>query len=68
MTFVIAFDFPRSLPTQRRKLNRLLHRIGAEKVQDSFWKCNDLKALTKIPLFIKSWGGKAEILEEKFLF
>ncbi|MCD6403224.1 MAG: hypothetical protein J7K98_02765 [Candidatus Aenigmarchaeota archaeon] len=68
MSFILVYDFPRTFHTARRQLNRKLHRIGAEKLQDSVWKCNDLQALIDVALFIKSFGGRAEILEEKFVF
>ena len=68
MSFVIVFDFPKVLTSERRKLNRMLHRMGAERVQDSFWRCDDLKALFEAARFIKSCGGRVEILEEKFVF
>lgn len=68
MGFVLVFDFPRSLTTERRRLNRMLHRINARKIQDSFWRCENLNSLMEIALYIKSFGGKAEILEEKFIF
>ncbi len=65
---VLIYDFPSYLTTQRRQLNRLLHRIGALRIQDSVWRHPDLKALMEAAMFIKRNGGHAEILEEKFLF
>jgi len=66
--FVLVFDFPRNLTTARRKLNRLLHRINAKRLQDSVWSCDDLQQLMEVALFIKNFGGRASILEEKFVF
>jgi len=65
---VLVFDFPKSLTTQRRQLNRLLHRIGAKRVQDSFWRHEDLKSLIEVATFIKQNGGRASILEERLIF
>ncbi len=67
-SFVLVFDMPRSMQTERRILNRELHRAGAKRVQDSFWKLNDLDKLMQIAMHIRNIGGHAEILEEKFLF
>ena len=68
MSFVLIFDIPASLRTERRSINRELHRMGAECVQDSFWRHENLKQLIDLAVRIRSIGGKAEILEEKFLF
>lgn len=68
MSFVLVFDIPRSLATEKVRINRELHRADAVRVQDSFWKHNDLKTLMKIAMHIRRVGGQAEILEETFLF
>ena len=68
MSFVIVFDIPKWQSTERVRINRRLHRIGAERVQDSFWRHGDLKALIQLALWIRRIGGRAEILEEKFIF
>ncbi|MCD6403001.1 MAG: hypothetical protein J7K98_01575 [Candidatus Aenigmarchaeota archaeon] len=66
--FVLVFDFPRSLTTERRQLNRMLHRIGAKRLQDSLWRHEDLNSLMEVAMFIKRFGGSARILEERFVF
>ena len=68
MSFILAFDFPKRLSTERRKLNRMLHRIGAKKLQDSFWKHERLEELIEVARFIVASGGRASILEEKLVF
>lgn len=68
MSFVIVFDMPRTEMTERRRLHRELVRGGAEMVQDSFWKSDDMKFLIDIGMRIRKTGGSATILEEKFLF
>lgn len=67
-SFVLVFDIPKEMQRERRTINRELHRADAERVQDSFWKHNNLKILMEIAMHIRRVGGKAEILEEKFLF
>jgi len=68
MSFVIVFDIPRVEATEKVRINRELHRAGARKIQDSFWKHTNLKFLIDLALRIRKIGGKAEILEEKFIF
>ena len=68
MSFVIVFDIPTNERIEKVRINRELHRMGAKRVQDSFWRHENLKQLIKIAVRIRSIGGKAEILEEKFLF
>lgn len=68
MSFVLIFDIPLELQTLKRQVNRKLVRLGAEQVQRSVWKFNDLSQLTDIAIWIKSSGGDARILQEKFVF
>ncbi len=68
MSFVIAFDIPRSEQTERRRLHRELVRGGAVRIQDSFWRSEKIKFLIELGMRIKKIGGRATILEEKFLF
>ncbi|HDJ96744.1 MAG TPA: hypothetical protein ENG45_01585 [Candidatus Aenigmarchaeota archaeon] len=68
MSFIIIFDIPRNLSLVALRVNRTLKRIGANKIQHSAWRCKDLNALISIANFIKQHGGKASILEEKFVF
>jgi len=66
--FLLIFDIPRELNTLKVQVWRELNRKNAEKVQFSIWKSNNLKELVKIASWIKRLGGKASILEEKFIF
>ena len=68
MGFVLIYDIPRSLGSERVRINRELHRFGAERLQDSVWKHENLENLVQIAIRIRELGGKAEILEERFLF
>lgn len=67
MSFVIVFDIPSLLRTERKRITRELNRNGV-KIQDSFWRSDNLKFLIEIGNRIRKTGGSAEILEEKFLF
>lgn len=66
--FILSFDIPRNLSTERRRINRELNKIGAEIIHDSLWKSKNLTELIKIATMIKKFGGKARILEEKLIF
>ena len=68
MGFVIVFDMPRLEKTERVRIHRELVRGGAERIQDSFWKSDKIKFLIGIGMRIRKIGGRAAILEEKFLF
>jgi hypothetical protein len=66
--FILVFDIPRALNTLKVQVWRELRRSGCEMLQFSIWKSNDLKQLMNIALWIKKSGGRASILEEKFIF
>lgn len=66
--FVLVFDLPRELSTEKVRINRELKRVGARMIQFSVWELDNLKTLIKIAQQIKKVGGKAVILEERFLF
>jgi len=68
VSFVIVFDIPRSEMTERRRLHRELVRGGAVKIQDSFWRSDRIQFLIDVGMRIRKIGGRASILEEKFLF
>lgn len=68
MPHVIIFDIPQGEKILNVKVNRLLKKISAEKIQNSVWRSDNLKELTKIALWIRNAGGKATILEEKIIF
>lgn len=67
-SFVLVFDIPREMQTERRVINRELHRAGAEMIQQSFWRHENLKSLIEFAIRIRNLGGSASVLEEKFLF
>ncbi len=66
--FVLIYDIPVSETTLKVYVNRKLRRIGAIPIQKSVWKHSSLEKLFGIALAIKNSGGKASILEEKFIF
>jgi len=66
--FVISFDIPTEEETERRRINRELHGISARRIHQSFWEHGNLNQLVRIASRIKSIGGSARILEEKFIF
>ncbi|MBU5537100.1 MAG: hypothetical protein QW818_00500 [Candidatus Aenigmatarchaeota archaeon] len=68
MSFVIVFDIPSMLRTERRQIHRELTKYGCQMIQDSFWRSDNLKFLISIGTRIRKIGGSATILEEKFLF
>ncbi len=68
MNYVLTFDIPKELHRVQLKAWRYLHKIKAKKHQHSVWKHNNLKQLIEIAIYIKSNGGHASILEERFLF
>jgi CRISPR/Cas system-associated endoribonuclease Cas2 len=65
--YIILFDIPRGQTILNVKVNRLLNKISAEKMQNSVWRAENLQELTRIALWIKNAGGKATILEEKII-
>jgi len=68
MSFVLVYDLPRQLTTERKQLNLKLKRANAKKLQHSFWRHDNIKKLIDIGIWIRKIGGTAEILEERFLF
>ncbi len=67
-SFLMVWDLPRESASERKRVNRLLHFSGAKMLQHSLWKHRDLKKLTGIAIYIKNNGGRARILEERFIF
>lgn len=68
MTYLLIFDIPKGSTILNVKVNRLLKYIGAEKIQNSVWRSDNLKELTKIVIWIRNAGGKAQILEEIIVY
>jgi uncharacterized protein (UPF0128 family) len=66
--FILAFDLPRELHSERKRVNLELRRMNAKMIQFSIWESEKLEELMKIALMIKNLGGSSKILEEKFLF
>jgi uncharacterized protein (UPF0128 family) len=66
--FILAFDLPRELHSERKRVNLELRRMNARMIQFSIWESEKLEELMKIALMIKNLGGSSKILEEKFLF
>jgi uncharacterized protein (UPF0128 family) len=68
MSFILTFDIPRELALERKHVNLSLRRMNAKMIQFSVWEHENLSDLIKVALKIKSAGGSARILEEKFIF
>lgn len=68
MDYLIVFDLPRGSGAMGVKINRLLKKIGAEKVHNSVWRSENLRELTKIAVWARNAGGSARILEEKIVY
>jgi uncharacterized protein (UPF0128 family) len=68
MSFILTFDIPRELTSERKRVNLSLRKINAKTLQFSVWKHENLSDLMKVAIMIKSVGGSARILEEKFIF
>ena len=66
--FILVFDIPRDMKSEKVKVWRDLNKLGAKMFQYSVWKSSDLKSLIGIASFIKKLGGSASILEEKLIF
>lgn len=64
----MVWDLPKGLAKERKHINRAMHSSNAIMVQHSLWRHDDLKTPLDIALKIKQFGGKARILEERFLF
>ncbi len=65
---VLIYDMPLDKKSNARRIQRKLNSIGAKMIQQSVWKTNNLKDLIYIGVEIRKLGGRAEILEERFLF
>ncbi|TAL47268.1 hypothetical protein EPN87_03315 [archaeon] len=65
---VLIFDIPRDSNTVEKRINRELRRMDAKMIQHSVWQLDDVQDLMKVALEIKQSGGKARILEERFIF
>ena len=68
MSNLIIFGMPRGSAVLAVKVNRRLKGIGAEKVQRSVWRSDNLRELTRIAVWIRNAGGSAQILEEKVIY
>jgi CRISPR-associated endonuclease Cas2 len=68
MAFILVFDIPRELTTERKQVNLALRRMDARMLQFSVWQHESLNKLLEIASRIKLIGGSATILEEKFIF
>lgn len=66
--FVIIFDIPQEMQSFRVRIHRDLISIRARKIQQSYWKSENLRELVGIASSIKNIGGSARILEEKLIF
>lgn len=68
MQYLVVFSLPKGNAVMGVKINRLLREIGADKVQKSVWRSDNLKELTRIVMWVRNTGGTAQILEEKIVY
>jgi pseudouridine-5'-phosphate glycosidase len=68
MGFVLIFDIPEREAVEKVRINRELHRAEAKMIQNSVWGHENLNQLIDFAVRIRNLGGKASILEEKFIF
>lgn len=68
MAYLLVFGIPKGSTILNVKVNRLLKYIDAEKIQNSVWRSDNLKEFTKIVIWIRNAGGKAQILEERIVY
>jgi hypothetical protein len=66
--YILIYDLPRSNKSIFVKINRLLHRIDAEKIQHSVWRSDKLENLKDIAELIRDNGGEAILMEENVVF
>ncbi len=66
--YIILLKFPKKTPALIVKINRELKKMNAKKIQNSVWKSENLKGLTKIAVWINNAGGKSRIIEEKIVY
>ena len=65
MKYIIIYDIPREKKVLQVQINRLLHRIKAEKIQQSVWESDDLESLKLISERIEEANGKSIILKKE---
>lgn len=65
MSYLILFDIRELDNATRLKVNRWLHRIDAQMVQQSVWESESLSDLRNLAKLIESARGKALVLEKK---
>jgi CRISPR-associated endonuclease Cas2 len=68
MDYLIIYDLPREKSSLLVKINRELHKIGAERIQHSIWESKKLDNLKDIAELIRDNGGEAMVLEENVVF
>ena len=65
MRYIIIYDIPREKKVLQVQINRLLHKIKAEKIQQSVWESDDLESLKLISEKIEEANGKSIILKKE---
>ena len=68
MDYIIIYDLPSDKKSLLVKVNRELHKIGAERIQHSIWESSKLDSLKEIAELIRDNGGEAMVLEENVVF
>ncbi len=61
--YALIFDIPTRESVLRVRINRALKLAGAKMVQRSIWASPSLDDLKGIAGFIRSHGGKAQVIE-----
>lgn len=65
MSYLIVYDIGWVDNRVRLRVNRLLHRMGATRLQHSVWESEDFEELQGLALSIKATGGRAIILKKR---
>ena len=60
--YLLVFDIRGVNNTLRLRLNRELHSVGAEKIQQSVWKLDDLITCHRLAALVNSNGGRAFVV------
>jgi CRISPR/Cas system-associated endoribonuclease Cas2 len=68
MDYILIYDIPYDRKSLNVKVNRKLHAIKAEKLQNSIWQSQLLEDLKHVANLIRSYGGQAIVIRKKVVF
>ena len=66
--YLIIFELKTRDPLLKLKINRMLKKVGARKLQRGVWEHRNASNLIEIASFIKNFGGKARVFEENTVY